>query len=81
MESTSPTREAIPSSDDQNPGVDRDLLARAAELWREVEKFGLVEEPGYSIAPALGGTVIRKATGARTAARRSPFSSVVARAR
>ena len=73
-----PASGTIQPPDDQNPGVDRELLAQAAELRRKAEKFGLAEEPGYSLAPALGGNLIRQTRGA--GGRRSPFSPVLGRA-
>lgn len=80
METTMPTTGVNPPSDHKNPGVNSELLARAAELRREVEKLGFAEESGYSIAPALGGNVIRRTNGTSTVARRSPFSAVPVRA-
>lgn len=65
---------------DENPGVDAELLAKVAELRREIEKFGPTKESSYSTAPALGGNVIRQPMGTATTVRRSPFSAVLARA-
>lgn len=80
METTTPASRISLPADDQNPGVNRELLTRAAELRREAEKFGLAEEPGYSIAPALGGNVLRRMNGMSNAARRSAFRSIPTRA-
>jgi hypothetical protein len=72
--------QSIPMRDDQSAAVDPELLSRAAELRRELERLGVADESGYRIAPALGGTVIRQAGGIGTFTRRSHPRSTSARA-
>jgi hypothetical protein len=76
-----PDPETFWADEASNPGVNRKLLDQIAELRREVEKFGAGDQPGYRIAPALGGTVMRRGRGAADAGARSPFSAVLARVR
>lgn len=43
-----------------NPNVSGDVLRQAAEIAQQLQRFGLDPLPGYNLAPALGGSIIRK---------------------
>lgn len=45
---------------DASPGVNGEMLKRAAEFSRELDRFGLAPNTAYNLAPALGGTIVAK---------------------
>ncbi len=65
---------------DGNPNVSRDLLQRAADITKQLEKYGIDAKAGYNLAPALGGTVVARPPRPRTTAQNRQLGGVVMQA-